>query len=155
SNGPFLTLSVNGHPVGDLVGGLGATAMVEATVDAPAWIDVDKLRVFVNGQVAAERDVKTGHRPLLHETIPIQLPKGDSWIVLQAGGSKPMRDDLIGEHGGGRVVPFAITNPIYLDGDGDGAFKPAFASWSTRTRGRSLRSMQWPMTPMTWRFPVR
>lgn len=126
SNGPFARLTVDGAEVGDLKKNLTGHATADVTVDAPDWIDVDKVRVFANGRLLAQRDVLRGKRPLFHETISLDLPKGDAWVVVQVGGSRPLRSDLIGDHGGGRVLPFAITNPVYIDGDGDGQWKPAF-----------------------------
>jgi hypothetical protein len=56
------------------------------------------------------------------------LPPGDAWVALSAWGSRPLPVALIGEHLGGAVMPFAITNPVYVDGDGDGAWHPAIAN---------------------------
>ena len=38
--------------------------------------------------------------------------------------SKPLPIAIIGEQQGGSVTPFAITNPIYVDGDGDKLWNP-------------------------------
>lgn len=127
TNGPFATLTVEGRPIGEVVKtGGGGTVMVEAFVDAPGWIVVDKARVFVNGKLAVERALAPGTRPRLRESFPVPVPAGDAWVVLQVGGLVPLRDDLIGENAAGRVLPFAITNPVYLDGNGDGTWKPTF-----------------------------
>ena len=126
SNGPFLSLRVQGADIGDMVRVNGNTATVDLTIDAPAWIDLDTARVFVNGRVAKElpvADSKTRPRLVAHiDALP--LPAGDCWIAVQVGGAKPLPTALIGEHERGAVMPFAITNPVFVDVDGDGRFDP-------------------------------
>lgn len=151
SNGPFVLLTVDGAQLGDQIKNLKGSATVEVTVDAPGWISVDKLRIFVNGRVAVERDLTTGTRPLFHDSFPLKLPAGDAWVAAQVGGSKPLPEALVGEHSNGRALPFAITNPIYIDGDGDGQFKPAFAHLAdadpgpVAPLGRAIDSDPWPL----------
>ena len=127
SNGPFALLTVDGKAVGETASNATGQALCDVTVDAPGWIDVDHLRLFVNGRLAAERAIAPGSRPRFHDVLPVPLPGGDAWVVLQVGGARALRPDVIGEHGAGHVMPFAITNPVYIDGDGDGTWKPALA----------------------------
>ncbi len=129
SNGPFALLTVDDAQIGDLVTNQTGQAIVDATVDAPGWMQIDKVRVFMNGKVVEERDVAPGLRPVLHDRFPVKLPAGDAWVALQANGSakKPLPVALIGEHQDGAVVPFVITNPVFVDGDGDKQWKPALA----------------------------
>jgi hypothetical protein len=127
SNGPFALLTVDGTGIGDQVTSISGQVMIDITVDAPPWIDVDNVRLFVNGQVAWQQAVAAGTRPILHAHFPLTLPSGDAWIALAASGSKPLPTALIGEHLGGTVTPFAITNAVFVDGDGDGAWRPAIA----------------------------
>jgi hypothetical protein len=128
SNGPFALLLVDGAPIGDQVTNTTGTVTVEATVDAPRWIDVDTVRVFVNGEEKLTFPVAPGLRPLFHARFPLTLPAGDSWVALQAGGSKPLPTAIIGEHSGGAVLPFVITNPVFVDVDGDGQWRPNVAN---------------------------
>ena len=123
SNGPFAVLTVDGAQIGDLVTPRSGAVMVDATVDAPAWIDVDKVRVYLNGQVVKDFAVTPGARPLFHQRFSLPVPAGDGWIVLQASGSKALPTALIGEHEGGAVMPFVVTNPVFLD-DGDHVYNP-------------------------------
>ena len=127
STGPFATLTVDGAKIGEQVTNPTGTVIIEATVDAPAWIDVDKIRLYVNGKLVEERSVAPGLRPLFHAKWPQALPPGDCWVVLQASGSKPLPVGLIGDHEAGRVMPFVITSPVFVDGDGDHKWKPMLA----------------------------
>ena len=129
SNGPFALLTVDGKAIGDTVTNPTGTVTIDALVDAPEWIDVDHVRLYVNGQIVQDFPVKQpGLRPVFHNRWDQKLPPGDAWIVLQAGGKRPLPVALIGEHGGGTVVPFVITNPVFVDGDGDGLWKPVIAN---------------------------
>ena len=127
SNGPFARLTVDGAAIGDLVTDTSGIVTVDAFVDAPDWIDVDRVRLYVNGQVAQEIPLERGLRPRLHLRFRQALPAGDAWLALAASGSKPLPTALIGEHEGGVVTPFAITSPVFVDGDGDGAWRPRVA----------------------------
>ena len=149
SNGPFALLTVNGAQIGDLVGTQGATTVtVDATVDAPAWIDVDQVRVFVNGQPAKTFAVSQGTRPLFHQRFTLPVPAGDGWITLAASGSNPLPTGLIGDHELGMVLPFVVTNPVFLDADGDGSY-PRRSPTPTPVRSRPSRSRWAPRTAAT------
>ena len=128
SNGPFATLKVDGVAIGDLDTNTSGNATVEITVDAPGWIDVTHAALWVNGDKAKDFDCKGGLRPILHETFTLKLPPGDAWIALTASGKKPLPSALIGEHQDGMVVPFVVTNPVFIDGDGDGQWHPMIAN---------------------------
>jgi hypothetical protein len=123
SNGPFANLVVNGAKIGEVAAAKNGQVVAEVTVDAPGWIDVDKVRLFVNGQEAWSTPVARGVRPLFHASVPIPVA-GDSWIALQVSGSEPLPTALIGEHSAGAVLPFAITSPVFIDADGDQKWKP-------------------------------
>jgi hypothetical protein len=127
STGPFARLTVDGAQVGDLLTNTSGTALVDALVDAPDWIDVARVRIYVNGQVAQERPVTPGLSPLWHARFPLVLPPGDAWVALEAVGAIPLPTAVIGEHGGGGVLPYALTNPVFVDGDGDGKWTPRIA----------------------------
>ena len=74
-----------------------------------------------------ELPISRENRPLFHRRWRQALPGGDAWIVAAASGSRPLPPGLIGEHQGGRVLPMAFTNPVYIDGDGDGVWRPQIA----------------------------
>jgi hypothetical protein len=124
SNGPFALLTVDDAQIGDQVTDKSGMVTIDALVDAPDWIDVATVRLFVNGRVAQVFPVAAGLRPLFHVRFHQALPPGDAWVALQADGMKPLPIAIIGEHEAGRVLPFVITNPVFVDGDGDGKWHP-------------------------------
>jgi hypothetical protein len=129
TTGPFAELLVDGHGVGDTVVPGGANVTVDIRVDAPDWMKIDTVRLYKNGQLAHEWPVAAGHRPVFQTTIQEPV-SGDGWLVLQADGAQPLPGDVVGEiahFNGNETRPFVLTNPVYLDGNGDGQWVPP--SW--------------------------
>ena len=103
-------------------------AMVPAYEGDLAWADVP---LDNGGVVRRARDV-----------VALEVPDdADSWVVVRvAGGQAPFpllsaavtldpaaeSPDAFAVPTGG-PPPFAVSNPIYVDGDGDGAYRAAFA----------------------------
>jgi hypothetical protein len=55
--------------------------------------------------------------PVVRFDRVLEIPvDGDTPLVVVARGTRPM-DDYFGRHG---IVPLAFTNPVWVDGDGDG-----------------------------------
>ena len=168
SNGPFVQLTVDGAQVGDLARNVSGSATIDLVVDAPGWIDVDTVRLYINGAKVEELPVSRENRPLFHRRWRRALPSGDAWIVATASGSRPLPPALIGEHQEGRVLPLAVTNPVYIDGDGDGVWRPQIAQPDPGPLGppvqlpeeptaheRALESCEPPLwvDPSTWGTP--
>ncbi len=133
STGPFVTLTVDGAQIGDTITPLKSQVAVTVTVDAPAWMTVDTVRIYVNGNLAQTFPIaQAGQRPLFNVTFNQSLPRAgdgprDGWIVAFASGQTPLPDDVVGEYskaGGYHMMPWAITNPIFIDAEGDGIWHP-------------------------------
>jgi hypothetical protein len=128
STGPFLKMTVDGAQIGDqLVPKTAGQVTVAVTVDAPDWIQVDSLRIYVNGVLKDSVTVGSGHRPLFQGTF-VEPIASDSWIVAFASGSNPLPTDVVGEYyqvnGYPLMRPWAITNPVFIDADNDGMWTP-------------------------------
>jgi hypothetical protein len=92
---------------------------------APPWVDVKSAELWVNGERIAETE-RTAARPEINRVQwreRVVLPR-DSWIVVVARGAV----DLEESYPGGRGLPFAIANPIFVDVDGDGEFTARLAA---------------------------
>ena len=149
SNGPFLKVLVE-DPAGP--GGLmeamghtevvkleGADLAIDLTVSAPSWIDVASLEIYANGRpvhlmevagVLLQDELADDMDPLwvpiplpntthdaverLHTTVHL-YPKADTWYVFLVRGIKGLEPV-------GNGTPYAYTNPLYVDADGDGIF---------------------------------
>jgi hypothetical protein len=118
SNGIFLMLVANGTAgPGDTVS--GRRVIVEVEARAPAWVDVSSAELWVNGvlaETAPRKAFAPGARRLSFRT-ELDLAE-DAWIVAVARGAKPMSSVFVGR----RVLPFAFTNPVFVDADESGGY---------------------------------
>lgn len=122
SSGPFLDMQIGAAKIGDTIMHAGGNVDVDVVVDAPAWIPVDRVRFYVNGAMVREIAISAGTRPLLTTTVQLALPSGeDSYIVAIASADAFLPADVIGR---GDWHPIAIANPIYVEGNNDGTWKP-------------------------------
>jgi hypothetical protein len=108
SSGPFIRFTANGRNVGDAVPPGEVELVVE--VDAPPWVDVDKVELVRRGEVIATWAApfpKGTHR--FEGRLKRALQHGD-WVLAVARGTKPMtflhRPN---------ARPFAFTNPIWVE----------------------------------------
>jgi hypothetical protein len=126
SNGPFAELTVDGGNIGDTITPRGATVTVAMHVDAPDWMAVTRVRLYQDARLLHEWVVQPGHRPVFDLTTQ-ETVSGDSWFALQADGDQPLPPDVVGEYahvGGWEMMPFVITNPVFIDANGDGQWTP-------------------------------
>ena len=140
SSGPFLRLTVNGVTPGGTVswegvapgGGRGrsrasaprrraATARelaVRVQVSAPAWIGLDELRLYWNGEPRGPAIPVAGRADGVRLDRAMTLPvEGDGFLVALVRGSSPLTPVV---ETPGLLHPLALTNPIWVDADGDG-----------------------------------
>jgi hypothetical protein len=117
SCGPFVEMSIGTAIIGDTVP-LAEPLTVRARVAAASWMDVDALDVLINGKVEQTIPLVRGEGTVLFDgDITLTLPAAkDGWIVLSVRG-----DQRHGVWARGRPS-FALTNPIFIDGTGDGAW---------------------------------
>jgi hypothetical protein len=115
SCGPFVEL----EHIGEIVPADGSIAL-DARVAAPSWMDVDTLRVIWNGEVVQTIPTSTtGAGDRFDGTIDVAVPANtDGWIILWASGDQ--------RHGiwAQKRPSYAFTNPVFIDGDRDGAWRP-------------------------------
>jgi hypothetical protein len=122
--GPMLEFNIGGAQIGDLVS-LPPTTTTAVTltvrVAAPSWMSVDRLDVVMNGATVTTVGVPEASASVERwsGTIQVTPPAGrDSWILIRTSGSRP--------HGiwGQLAESYALTNPIFIDGNGDNRFGP-------------------------------
>lgn len=120
SNGIFIAVAANGtQGPGDTIVGRRVTLEIDAR--APRWVDVRRIAVWVSGTLATTFSGarRAGNAPL-HVKTELDVEQ-DGWIVVEAWGEQPMSPVFYGR----RVLPFAFTNPIFVDADQDGVVRPA------------------------------
>ena len=138
TNGPFVEFWVDGNLPSDVVTNTGGLVDVRVRIQAPDWVVVDTADIIVNGQVVrtlAVPDTGTALRIDTTETLSIT---DDSWVAVEVRGGNCEVDSsnncLVGDcpgrldpvvpplFGTDPVCPFAHTNPVYVDTDGNGSF---------------------------------
>jgi hypothetical protein len=127
TTGPFLRAGlIDGAGAvslpGDLVTDTDGEVALHVTVQAPTWVGVDTIEVYRDGAlvetvpVAAPED-GTPPPVVRYEATHTYEATADAWFtVIVRGGPLP---DLLTNN-----ASFALTNPLYLDADGDGDWTP-------------------------------
>ena len=93
-----------------------------AVVAAPPWIQIEEVRLLENGDVIDIVDATKGADPVVRVETTLRVePTADAWYALQVVGSGSL--EPVSRSG----PPHALTNPIEVDADGDGAWTPPSA----------------------------
>ena len=131
TTGPLIAaFRVNEGRMGDIVAAPDGEVSVELAVAAAPWVPVDEVRLLVNGEVARVfRELAEPEEILrLRRTERLQFTD-DAFVTLEAGAPLDIESNpWLWERGGsyavvaGRFVSQAVSNPIYVDVDGNGRF---------------------------------
>lgn len=149
TNGPFVRVDVGGKGMGETADGNSGSVTVQVRIDTAPWIDFDTVSFVVNGEIV---HVERGNRTslaTLERTINVTA---DSWVIIEVEGKSSLWpvvaglevpslqiSDAVGGIAGsfgidlnpfGNLQPversvthaYAFTNPVFIDGDGDGAY---------------------------------
>ena len=114
TSGPLLSVTQDGESV---IGANleGAEQKITIRIDAAPWVAVEDLNLYVNGRLRKSRKVSAGE--VYSETIHLRR---DSVVVVEVmGPATPVYAKLLPG-----LEPIALTNPIYVDADGDGRWQP-------------------------------
>ncbi len=124
------------YRVGDLATGIGSTVTIKVSVLAPSWIDCDRVELFANGMslcatnflsprngtnAGIAREVEWRIPRPRHDVFLVAIATGPGDTAPHWGVSKPYQSSSP------RWTPRVIgaTNPVRVDGDGDGKFSSA------------------------------
>jgi hypothetical protein len=165
SMGAFVEISVNGEPIGSDVSDSDGSVEITIRAQAPDWAPLEKVTVWSNGVAVLELDIPasqahdftateivsadtdawflaeaTGSRNLFPVVPPKEYASLSPSTIITALGSG---FDLSGLDPFGNlrpsqtfaVFPLAVTNPIWVDADGNGQFDPSNASGIGTTTG--------------------
>ncbi|MBI2898497.1 MAG: CehA/McbA family metallohydrolase [Deltaproteobacteria bacterium] len=126
TNGPFVRMKVAGVDIGGLVQASPGRIPVEVEVQAAPWVDVTTIQLVVNGEpddpVDLEHEPESRPRPVVRYrgTLRPRLWR-DSWLQLIVRGEGTLEPVVRHDPPDG---PLALTNPIWVDVDGNGRFDP-------------------------------
>jgi hypothetical protein len=85
-------------------------------------MDVSKVTVILDGEPVKTIDVEGSTAVVrFQRTIPIAVAR-DGFVVVRVDGARPMAPWVGDDHF--KVYPMAVTNPIWIDADGDGRITP-------------------------------
>ena len=122
TTGPFVRLTVGEATYGDLGPAPGGEVHGEIAVQAAPWVSVSTVILYVNGVEERRLSVPDGTAVARFRAgFGLSLER-DAFLVARVEGDRPMAP-VVGSSRF-RVLPFALTNPVFLDADGDGRFTP-------------------------------
>lgn len=168
SYGPFLRMWIDGAEIGSEIEADGPIT-IQLEVQAPTWVDVDRVELYENGTLIREFAVEPGGPSVMRFTESFEhTPPQDAWYVAIATGDQtlapvfteveipyiPLEEvvsealgviDVVGSLLGEPlafpkeypVLPYALTNPIWVDVGGDGWTAPGIPTWMTPAASRS------------------
>ena len=163
SYGPFVQLWVDGAPIGSEISTQGEV-QIQVEVQAPSWIDVDRVELYENGTLIHVFDAQDPAGGLRISDALAWTPTRDAWYVAIAMGREsmapvftpveipyiPLDEAVTGALGQLEVfsspalsglltpvpfpkkyavLPYALTNPIWVDVGGDGWLAPGLPAW--------------------------
>jgi len=130
TNGPLIALKVNSvQAPGRLVRATGGKVDIGLRVWGASWVDVDEVRLIANGErqiIFPVHENKASIEKFARE-ISLTLAK-DTYLCVEAVGRKTLFPVLQEPSESGLfkdgTIPYALTNPIFVDVDGNGRFDP-------------------------------
>ncbi len=123
SAGAFARVTLDGAGPGELASVLDGTGDLSLQVQALSDIDVTRVDVIVNCDPSLSLVATDSSGVVkLDQTVPLELPAGDAYVVVIAIGEGPMPRGLTDY--AAAEVPRLVVNPIFVDTDGDGLWTP-------------------------------
>jgi len=79
------------------------------------------VTLYLNGREAKRWEVQEDTATIrFHQTYELTTP-ADGYVVVRIDGQKPLWP-VVGDRKTFTAYPFALTNPVFLDVDGDGKY---------------------------------
>jgi hypothetical protein len=130
TNSPIVELLVNDHCIpGDSCPATDGKVKVHVKVRSAPWVSVDEVKILINGERKLVFPVKTENTHIVKfdEDIVLTLDR-DATIIAEVVGKKSLypvlqrasREGLLED----AAIPYALTNPVFVDVDGNGVYDP-------------------------------
>jgi hypothetical protein len=128
SNGPILDLTVSDrYRPGDTLTAAEGKVNVGIDVWTAPWIEASQVQLYINGKPRSLQTQSIPHATARHlrAEVELQLDR-DVYLVAEVRGTEDLfpvvqQRSTASESGAG-VLPYALTNPIFVDVDGNGNF---------------------------------
>jgi hypothetical protein len=129
SNGPIVTARANGKwTYGDTLTARDGRLALDLEVRAAPWIDVSEIRLVVNGErqkpIAVGGQGAAGAVTRKYTGRTTLTLERDSWVAVEVKGRGSLFPTVQQRSRDGTAegapLPYALTNPIFVDVDGDG-----------------------------------
>lgn len=128
TNSPILELSVENKFIpGDICPAADGKVNIRVRVQCAPWVSVDEVRIIINGDRKLKFPVNTESvaSEKFNKDIQLTLDR-DSTIIAEVLGKKSLYPVLQASSRDGlpenAVLPYALTNPVFVDVDGNGVF---------------------------------
>ena len=128
TNGPLVEFKVNGkYTSGDTLTAKDGRVELWIKVQSAPWIAVDEVRVIVNGERKIIFPVKTAKEVVskFEDQVSLRVNK-DSYFAVEVLGKESLYPVLQRSSPSGFLsdanLPYALTNPVFVDFDGNGKF---------------------------------
>ncbi|MCJ7579452.1 MAG: CehA/McbA family metallohydrolase, partial [Candidatus Aminicenantes bacterium] len=128
SNGPIVDYTINKtHIPGDSFSSKDGKAAVWIQVQCTPWISISEVRLIINGERKLILPVTANAESIIQfsEEIGLTLSE-DSYICVEVLGNQSLFPVLQARSSSGLLenatLPYALTNPIFIDVDGNGLF---------------------------------
>lgn len=138
TTGPFMEVSFDAaqssdasHGIpGDDVTAPGGKGTLHVRVQCANWLDVNRVQVFLSGRPASDLNFTRRGTPerfsdqvvKFDAELPLAL-ESDAHLIVAAIGEGLQLGRVMGPNWAGKYPPIAVSNPIFVDIDGDG-FNP-------------------------------
>jgi hypothetical protein len=132
SNGPVVFVRANGRGLpGDLVRASKGRVELDVRVLGAPWLDVSEVRLVVNGERGEPLPMRGGDGRTIkfRDWVTLALER-DGWIAVEVRGRVSLYPVIQQRSGDGAAesaaFPYALTNPIFFDVDGNGRSDPVW-----------------------------
>jgi len=123
SNGPILDLTVSDrYRPGDTLTASDGRVRARIDVWTAAQIEVSMVQLYVNGRPQSAPTQAIPHATARHLRADLELQlEADAFLVAEVRGTGDL-SPLVQPRSGAGIMPYALTNPIFVDVDGNGKF---------------------------------
>lgn len=120
SAGPIITINAEDARMGGTTKATNGRAQIDIKIQAPKWIPVDWLEIYVDGRKQKRIPIR-GEKVVRYEKTHTIKCNKDCFVVAMTGSDKSLAP-IVSTWRKRNPKPIALTNPIFLDVDGDGQY---------------------------------